>query len=206
VEKEEKTAISPEKLSKILDIAQKRFARFGLAKTTMSDIADDLGVSKASLYYYFPDKECIFKKVMNREQGTFCGQMEKLLQSDKKIDAVLTTYIEHRIQYLKALLNLGQLTHEVFSATKPLYASLGKEFFEREKNLIAEILQKGIDRNELQKINVDEYAGFFVHVLRSLRLYTLSLKELWEQGNIDKEIKKEYMFFTKIFLKSIEKL
>ncbi len=206
MEKEEKTAIPAEKLSKILDIAQKRFARFGLAKTTMSDIADDLGVSKAALYYYFPDKECIFKKVMAREQGSFCGQMQNLLESNKKIDALLTDYIEHRIEYLKALLNLGQLTHEAFSATKPLYASLGKEFFEREKSMVAKLLQKGIDRKELQKINVDEYAGFFVHVLRSLRLYTLNLEELWKQGNIDKEIKKEYLFFTKIFLKSIEKL
>ena len=206
MEKEEKTAIPPEKLSKILDIAQKRFARFGLTKTTMSDIADDLGVSKASLYYYFPDKECIFKKVMAKEQGDFCLQMKKILESDKKIDAVLTTYIEHRIQYLKALINLGQLNHEAFHATKPLYSALGKEFFEREKNLIAEILQKAITRNEIQKINIDEYAGFFVHVLRSLRLYTLNIKELWEQGVIDKQVKKEYMFFTKIFLKSIEKV
>ena len=55
--------MAPEKLSKVLDAAQKRFARFGLSKTTMNDIADDLGVSKASLYYYFPDKESIFKKV-----------------------------------------------------------------------------------------------------------------------------------------------
>ena len=206
MEKEEKTAIPPEKLSKILDIAQKRFARFGLTKTTMSDIADDLGVSKASLYYYFPDKECIFKKVMYKEQGDFCEKMKGILESDKKVDVVLTNYIDHRIQYLKALINLGQLNHEAFSANKPLYAALGKEFFEREKNIIAEILQKAVTRNEIQKIDVDEYAGFFVHVLRSLRLYTFSLKELWDKGGIDKEIKKEYMFFTKIFLKSIEKV
>ena len=206
LEKEEKITIPPEKLSKILDIAQKRFARFGLTKTTMSDIADDLGVSKASLYYYFPDKECIFKKVVFKEQADFCLQMKKIQESDKKINTVLTEYIENRIEYLKALINLGQLSHEAFHAHTPLYSMLGKEFFEREKGIIAEVLKKAADRNEIQKVNIDEYAGFFVHVLRSLRLFTLGRKELWEQGSIDKEVKKEYMFFTKIFLKSIEKV
>ncbi|MGP8215148.1 MAG: TetR/AcrR family transcriptional regulator [Bacteroidia bacterium] len=206
MEKEEKTAIPPEKLSKILDIAQKRFARFGFAKTTMSDIADDLGVSKASLYYYFPDKECIFKKVIFQEQDDFCLQMKKVLHSGNKIDIILTKYIESRIQYLKTLLNLGQLTHDAFHAHSPLFSELGKDFFEREKNIIAEILKKAIEKDEIQKINVDEYAGFFVHVLRSLRLYALGNKEMWEKGGIDKEVKKEYMFFTKIFLKSIEKI
>lgn len=205
MEKEAKTAIAPEKLSKILDIAQKRFARFGLAKTTMSDLADDLGVSKASLYYYFPDKECIFKKVMAREQGDFCSQMQNILISDKKIDVVLAKYIDHRLEYLNALINLGHLTHETFTESKTLYAALGKEFFERERDLISKILKKAVERNEIQKVNIDEYAGFFVHVLRSLRLYNFNLKELWENGTVDKEIKKEYMFFTKIFLKSIEK-
>ena len=53
MEKEEKTAIAPEKLTKILDVAQKRFARYGFAKTTMSEIADDLGVSKACTLLLF---------------------------------------------------------------------------------------------------------------------------------------------------------
>jgi len=33
------------------------FRRFGLAKVTMDEIAADLGISKAALYYYFPAKE-----------------------------------------------------------------------------------------------------------------------------------------------------
>lgn len=205
MEKEEKAAIPPEKLTKILDTAQKRFAHYGLAKTTMNDIADDLGVSKASLYYYFPDKECIFKKVMAREQGDFCSRMQDLLNSNKKLEAMLIKYIEHRMEYLNALINLGHLTQENFMASKAVYAALSKEFFERERDIIAKMLKKAAEKNEISKINIEEYAGFFVHVLRALRLYNFNVKELWEKGTMDQEIKKEYMFFTKLFLKSIEK-
>src|SRR6185312_12156338 len=145
----ERTEMAPEKLSKVLDAAQKRFARYGLSKTTMNDIADDLGVSKASLYYYFPDKESIFKKVVCKEQADFCLQMKQLGSSKKKVDTVFKEYIENRIQYLKTLINLGQLTFEEFQAQKPLYSALGKEFFDKEKNIIKEILQHAYDKGEI---------------------------------------------------------
>jgi TetR/AcrR family transcriptional regulator len=205
-EKEERTEIAPEKLSKILDVAQKRFARYGLSKTTMNDIAEDLGVSKASLYYYFPDKEVIFKKVVCREQADFCTLMNKVTGANRKVDALFKAYIENRTEYLKSLINLGQLTYEEFHAYKPLYSALGKDFFDKEKTIIKEILLHAYEKGEIIKVNFDEYASFFAHNLRSLRLYALGNKDLWESGNIDQEIKHEYLFFTKIFLKSIEKV
>ena len=45
------------KLKLIIEASQKRFGIFGVEKTSMREIADDLKLSKASLYYYFPDKE-----------------------------------------------------------------------------------------------------------------------------------------------------
>jgi TetR/AcrR family transcriptional repressor of mexJK operon len=206
VDKAEKTAIAPEKLAKILEVAQKRFARYGLGKTTMSEIADDLGISKAALYYYFPDKECIFKKVLLKEQNDFCQQMKNILASDLKIKEALKQYIENRISFFGTLINLSHINYDAFQAQKPLYSSLGKEFYEREKEIIKAILQNAHKKNEIKKVDIDEYAGFFAHVLRTLRLYTLGRRELWDQGLMEKELKHEYTFFTNIFLKSIEKV
>src|SRR5690606_16924398 len=45
-----------EKRLLIIEAAVRRFGHFGIAKTTMAEIAADLSMSKASLYYYFPDK------------------------------------------------------------------------------------------------------------------------------------------------------
>ncbi len=59
------------KVNSILDAAMKRFGYYGLAKTTMSEIASDVGLSKASLYYYFADKDALFRAVVKREQDGF---------------------------------------------------------------------------------------------------------------------------------------
>lgn len=44
----------------IIEAALKRFAHYGLSKTTMTEIAKDISFSKALLYYYFPDKLSLY--------------------------------------------------------------------------------------------------------------------------------------------------
>lgn len=60
------------KLDIILNAAQKRFGHYGLCKTTMNEIAADVGMGKASLYYYFPDKEAVFQAVIKKNRKSFC--------------------------------------------------------------------------------------------------------------------------------------
>jgi AcrR family transcriptional regulator len=40
----------------ILDAAHRRFSAYGFGKTTMAEIADDVGMSAANLYRYFENK------------------------------------------------------------------------------------------------------------------------------------------------------
>ena len=54
------------KKDKILDAAHHRFLHYGYSKTTMNEIAGDLSMSKALLYYYFPDKSQLYVAVMSK--------------------------------------------------------------------------------------------------------------------------------------------
>jgi AcrR family transcriptional regulator len=56
-----------EKVQMIIEASQRRFGLYGIEKTSMREIADDLKLSKASLYYYFPDKESLYKAVVEKE-------------------------------------------------------------------------------------------------------------------------------------------
>src|SRR5688572_33260146 len=48
----------------ILNGARDLFERFGFKKTTMEDIARQVGKSKSALYYYYKTKEEIFEAVI----------------------------------------------------------------------------------------------------------------------------------------------
>lgn len=52
--------------AKILDVAQKLFARRGFEGVSIREIAQALGMTTASLYYHFPSKEEIFVAVHGR--------------------------------------------------------------------------------------------------------------------------------------------
>jgi len=55
---------SDNKRRHIVKAALKRFAHFGIPKTTMNEIAEDVNLTKANLYYYFPDKNSLIKDVL----------------------------------------------------------------------------------------------------------------------------------------------
>ena len=60
-----------EKRHQILNAALNCFARYGFNKTTLDDIATAIGMNKASLYYYYENKEAIFGEVLQEEANRF---------------------------------------------------------------------------------------------------------------------------------------
>ena len=54
------------KREKIIEASYQRFLHYGYSKTTMNEIAGDLSLSKALLYYYFPDKSQLYIAVMRK--------------------------------------------------------------------------------------------------------------------------------------------
>src|SRR3954468_9394537 len=101
---------SKEKIDIILDAAQKRFGHYGLSKTTMNEIAADIGMSKASLYYYFKDKESIFIAVADKEMLFFEKQLKQLIKNTPKARAMLSGYALLRMELLKNLLTFGKFS------------------------------------------------------------------------------------------------
>ncbi len=50
----------------ILDAALKLFSHKGYGATSVRDIAEDAGLSKGNVYHHFPDKETIFRALLDR--------------------------------------------------------------------------------------------------------------------------------------------
>ena len=50
----------------ILDGALKLFSHRGFGATSVQDIASEAGLSKGNVYHHFPDKETIFRSLLER--------------------------------------------------------------------------------------------------------------------------------------------
>lgn len=81
-----KRSLSPEKASAILGGAMQEFLAHGYAATTMDRVAAAAGVSKATVYSHFGDKESLFaaliKNMAQQKLSTLFG--EQVLQGDPR--------------------------------------------------------------------------------------------------------------------------
>jgi AcrR family transcriptional regulator len=58
--------VNPRSKEEILDLAIPLFARSGFAGVSMRDIAKVVGISAASLYHHFPDKQALYLQAMTQ--------------------------------------------------------------------------------------------------------------------------------------------
>jgi TetR/AcrR family transcriptional regulator, repressor for uid operon len=58
---------SPEVTARVVDGALRAIARFGLTKLTVDDVAREAGISRATLYRYFPGRGAVLAAVVQSE-------------------------------------------------------------------------------------------------------------------------------------------
>lgn len=200
-EKTEKT----DKVQMIIEASQKRFGLFGIEKTSMREIADDLNLSKASLYYYFPDKESLYKAVVEKEQAEFLSNISERISSINEPEQLLQEYAGIRLSYFRTLLNLSRLRLEAYSDLKPGFRETLENFKGKEKEIIKEIFKKGISSGIFFIGDVDQTASLYLDLLKGLRATLVNEKKklFIEQEEFDRLLEKT-IAFTNFFIRGLK--
>lgn len=77
----------------ILDAAERTFARQGYTATTIKQLAAAAGVTSALLYYYFPDKEGLYREVLRRMIATIAERGAGALAHAPTPDAAIRALV-----------------------------------------------------------------------------------------------------------------
>jgi len=162
------------KIRTILEAAQKRFGIFGVEKTSMREIADDIKMSKAALYYYFPDKESLYKSVLLEEQSEFISEILQKMSSIGDPELLIREYAVNRISYFRKLVNLTRLKYESYSGMKPMLQHSVDSFKKKECEVVAGILEKGKMSGRFEIKDTNEMAILFLDLLKGIRLSTMN--------------------------------
>ena len=87
---------------RILAAARKVFTTKGMAGARMQDIADEAGINKALLHYYFRDKDKLFETVFLVEAQRFFPKINTIFSSDaplfEKIENFVNEYIDELLE------------------------------------------------------------------------------------------------------------
>lgn len=194
------------KITAILEAAQKRFSHFGLSKTTMGEIASDMGISKASLYYYFPDKDRLFMAVIIKEQEAFEKCVSDMILKPVKSAAKLKQFVGFQLDFFKRLLSLGKFNHmPVSELSKPFGEKLRIRHFNIEKELISKILKAGIANKEFSRFDVEAYTEMFASGISGFRALMIKDSNYNLTAEDYKVVECRMKLFTDIFIKAISK-
>lgn len=147
----------------ILDTTSALVAEHGLLSVTMSQIAEETGIGRATLYKYFPDVEAILFAWHERQIN---GHLEYLAQvrdeaggdATQRLEAVLQAFAVlsaksrgHQDSALAALMHRDQ---QVLRAEHRL------------RDMIRDLLTEGVKNGEFRDdINPDELASYCLHAL-----------------------------------------
>lgn len=86
---------------RVLEAARKVFTTKGMAGARMQDIADEAGINKAMLHYYFRDKDKLFETVFTEEALKFFPKINMIFQAEmplfEKIEKFVAEYIDEMV-------------------------------------------------------------------------------------------------------------
>lgn len=163
--------VDSEKRKDILKAAGQCFARFGFSKTTMDDIGNLVGLNKASLYYYYKNKEAIFCEIIEQEGEKFISSLKEKINDlpgwDKKVQA----YLLERRRYFLQTSNLHNLSIQTAEQLKfqPMFRALANRFSDRESDLITGLLNQALEEGDIRKVDTKRTASIILTLANSLK-------------------------------------
>ena len=140
------------KFDQVLEGARQVFLSDGFEGASVDDIARAAGVSKATLYSYFPDKRFLFMQVAKTE---CCRQADTAINSidmNAPVQTVLCDIARQMVDFMTS--EFGQRIFRICVGESDRFPELGREFYESGPMLIrgrlVEYFDEAIARGELQ--------------------------------------------------------
>ena len=87
-------ALQTETEEKIISSAEKLFYQKGKAGTSMQDIADDAGINRTLLNYYFRSKDQLFEAVFRKALGYFVPDLDAMMNTDLSFAEYVPALVE----------------------------------------------------------------------------------------------------------------
>jgi len=137
---------------KILGVAAKIFAEKGYSGTCMREIAEELDITKAALYYHFPGKEEIFNACLTHTIGKIVAGLEELAETEQSIWDKLRMLINGMCNFSTDNPHIFNLFKKVASQSFDKTVNMGmlQDYFTRQLAAVQKIVEQGIENGELR--------------------------------------------------------
>jgi AcrR family transcriptional regulator len=136
--------------ARILEVAEKHFRRIGYHKTSVADIASELGMSPANVYRFFPSKRAINESICGRVVNEVAEIAFTIARTNapalEKLDRLLIAVHHHS----KTTLVKEKRMHDMIVAAMQENWAIIKAHVERMVMIFEAIIREGIEAGEFK--------------------------------------------------------
>ena len=140
-----------ETAGQILDLAETLIQTRGYSAFSYQDIADSLGIRKASIHYHFPSKADLGVAVVDRYMARFDGALTAIADDQSQSSmTMLDVYVQPYLQFASTpdqVCLSGALAGEMM-ALPPKVRERVDHFFRTHQVWLTKILERGVARGE----------------------------------------------------------
>ncbi len=186
-------AIKQEKTKKIiLAAARQMFARFGLEKTSIDEIAKTAKVAKGTIYSYFENKDHIYLAVLQSEADEMLQSIVHALSKVSSPIDKLRMLILVKFQCLEQSPNFRNLDRNKLIQCLPYADEVWKKYLEKEFKLVKSILSAGVENGIFVIDNISLVTKTIIYALKGFEIHLLI------DEDSEKQIKNTEHYINKI--------
>ncbi|MEM7033324.1 MAG: TetR/AcrR family transcriptional regulator [Chloroflexota bacterium] len=167
-----KPDVSAERIPQIIDAALGVFAVKGFNQATMSDVAKAAGLSKGTIYLYFNDKDDLIYSALlaSLEQGF--GNLALILDSEGEVKGQILKWVEEIASQMAESATHLSIGFEFYALAnrRPDIRECLQKYFQQYRQLLGEVIQKGITQGEFQPVEADAVAVAIIALFEGLNV------------------------------------
>lgn len=161
--------VSDQRKAEILQAATATFARLGLERARMDDVAAAAGLSKGTLYLYFRSKDALVEALLHALFAPFSEAL-LLLDGAEPAPARLARYVEAALEIFAGMQPMVALVFDAFALaarhapTRPLMAAYLRDYHAA----LVRVLRDGMAAGDFRAIDAGATATLLIAALDGL--------------------------------------
>lgn len=174
-----KADVADERRAHIIQAALVCFSRKGYHLTTMDDIAQESGLSKGSLYWYFKSKKELFLSILEAYFRQMETAIQPILEGTLSPSEKLRAVAEVVVGSMKEVQPLASVMIDFWSQTRHEedVNQLLRQVYEPSYQGLAAIIEEGIQRGEFRPVNAAHLASLLMAVYDGLMMQGLAIPD-----------------------------
>lgn len=143
----------------ILNAAMKLFSKTDFHEVTVDEIAQNVGLSKGTLYLYFKNKEDLFFSIIKEKTNEFFSRLENSISDELPFDQRLHNFIKTYLNFFKENSAYFKIVHSEKCRTTmedhQRMRDLGIKVFQNFLTLTEKLIIAGKKENSIGTVNTD---------------------------------------------------